>query len=336
MSTPLRMSTRARRARGRPPKTPVSINRSNFLRKPKAYQNLEQNSNVNNVGSASPLSHYKPGRGGRGRAAAQKSRQFLSQLTAEDDDLPSLPEFENDRTSDFTDIDSHNADGNGSDVTFDTDEEEDLSENESLSTVSSSISKKRLLLKRPKTPEIQDDKDIPPLDLPSSATDLLLPAEHVLQAIGIYEVLRHFRIILRLSPFTFEDFCAALLSDEQSSLLAELHITLLKALLREDDISSTSFGPQDTKDSVNISLFFLDSMTWPEILRGFLDSENHPEYRRHLSVVESPNYPFVPYAEKMKVLQTLTDLFLATTKVREEIINEGNIHYDDHCRACHK
>lgn len=341
------MSTRGRRSRGRPPKTPVSTNRTNFLRKPKAYQNLESNSNVNNVGSASPISHFKTsktGRGGRGRAAAYKSRQFLSQITADDDDLSSLPEFENDRTSDFTDdIDSHNVDGNnGSDVSFDSEEDEVnnedgvLSEDESLSTVSSSVSKKRLFLKRPKTPEIPDDKDIPPLDLPTSSTDLLLPVEYVLQAIGIYEVLRHFRIILRLSPFTFEEFCAALLSEEQSSLLVELHVTMIRALLREDESNSTTYGPQDTKDSVNISLFFLDAMTWPELLRAILDSEKHPEYRRYLSVVESPNYPFVSYIEKMKVLQTLTDLVMATTKVREEIINEGNIHYDDHCRACHK
>jgi hypothetical protein len=32
----------------------------------------------------------------------------------------------------------------------------------------------------------------------------------------VYEVLRHYRIILRLSPFSFDDFCAALLCEELS------------------------------------------------------------------------------------------------------------------------
>ncbi|CAG5131375.1 unnamed protein product, partial [Candidula unifasciata] len=325
------MSTRSRRARGRPPKTPLSTNRTNFLRKPKAYQNQE---NLNSAG-LSTVTHLRHGRSERirGRAAAHKGRHFVSQLLAEDDDISSLPEFE-DRSSDITDLD--NTDAYGSDASYSGGSNAESSDDESLSTVSSSVSRRRLLLKRPKTPDIQDDKELPQLNLPPSATDLLLPAEHVLQAVGVYEILRHFRTILRLSPFTFEDFCACLLSEEQSNLLAEIHMTLLKALLREEENSGTTFGSQDLKDSINVSLYFLDSMTWPEILRSYLDSEKHPEYRTPLPTLECPDYPFVAYTEKLKVLQTLTDLFLATTKVREEIINEGNIHYDDHCRACHK
>ncbi|XP_013060531.2 nucleosome-remodeling factor subunit NURF301-like isoform X2 [Biomphalaria glabrata] len=332
------MSTRGRRSRGRPPKTPVSINRTNFLRKPKAYQNLDQNSTIND--SPSPVTHFKSCRSDRirGRLAASRGRQFVSQLIAgEDDDNSSLPDFD-DRSSDITDLDNTEAfdnDADASDASFDAELEAESSD-ESYSTVSSSVGKKRIILKRPKTPDILDDKDIPTLELPASATDLLLPTDHVLQAIGVYEVLRHFRIILRLSPFTFEDFCACLLSEEQSNLLSEIHVTLLRALFREEESSNTTFGPQDLKDSINISLFFLDPMTWPEIVRAYLDSEKHPEYRAHLSILEQPDYPFVPFGDKLKVLQTLTDLFLATAKVREEILNEGNIHYDDHCRACHK
>lgn len=331
------MSTRSRRARGRPPRTPLSINRTNFLRKPKAYQNLEQSLNRN--GSPSPVIHLKSGRSERirGRASAIRGRHFVSQFAGEDDEVSSLPEFE-DRSSDITDLDNTDAYDNddASDVSYAEESDVESSDSESLSTISSSVSRRRLLVKRPKTPEIPDDKEIPPLNLPPSATDLLLPSEHVLQALGVYEVLRHFRTILRLSPYTFEDFCACLLSEEQSNLLAEIHLTLLKALFREEESSNTTFGPQDLKDSINISLFFMDSMTWPEIARSYLDSEKYPEYRAHLSILESPDFPFVPYAERLKVLQTLTDLFLASAKVREEIMNEGNIQYDDHCRACHK
>ena len=333
------MSTRPRRARGRPPKTPVTTNRTNLLRKPKAYQNQDHN----NSGSASPVPHLHSGgrlERTRGRTAANRGRHFVSQLIADDDEVSSLPELE-DRSSDITDFDNTDSlfpeEASDEDASFAGEESEaGSSDNESLSTVSSSVSRRKLLLKRPKTPDIPEDRDIPALELPQSATDLLLPPDHVLDAVGVYEVLRHFWTILRLSPFTFEDFCACLLSEEQSNLLAEIHLTLLKAIFREEESSNTAFGPQDLKDSINVSLFFLDPMTWPEILRAFLDSEKHPEFRAHLSILESPNYPFVPYADKIKVLQTLTDLFLGTTKVREEILNEGNIHYDDHCRACHK
>lgn len=332
------MSSRGRRARGRPPKTPLSTNRTNFLRKPKAFTTAgDPNSLGNTPGNASPV-QSQSFRGltfrGRGRAAAFKSRNFVSQLLADDDDLSSVADIETDRTSDITDLD--NTDNYGSDVSYEEESDASYYSEESYSTISSSVSKRKLFPKRPRTPEIPDDKDIPTLELPASSTDLIIPSEHVLQAFGIYEVLRHFRTILRLSPFTFEDFCAALICDEQCTLIAEIHCSLIKALLREEDSNNSMFGPHDTKDSVNISLFFLDGMTWPEIARAYLDSERHPEFRAALPALTAPNFPYVPFAEKLKVLQTFTDLFLTTTNVRAEITNEGNIHYDDHCRACHK
>ena len=52
------------------------------------------------------------------------------------------------------------------------------------------------------------------------------------QVVSIYEILRRFQTILRLSPFRLEDFCAALSSEDQSNLLSEVHLSLLKTLIR--------------------------------------------------------------------------------------------------------
>ena len=112
------MSTRSssRRSRGRPPKTPLSksTDRTNLLRKPKAYQNRD--SNLNSSNTPSPVSHLHKGGGARsrgGRASAIRGRHFLeqfssSQINADDDELSSLPDFE-DRISDVTDL--QNEDG---------------------------------------------------------------------------------------------------------------------------------------------------------------------------------------------------------------------------------
>ena len=270
------MSGRGRRVRGRPSKGPGSTNRTNFLRKPKPFSPGDayfgRDLYIHSTGSASPS--YR-GRG-RGRAAAQKSRNFVSSLIADeqDDDISSLGADPDDRVSDITDLELDNITENlESDDSFEIrSEDEDYASDASLSTVSSSISRHKLLSKHPVTPELIDE-DIPKLDLPASATDLIIPPEHVLPAIGIFEVLRHFRTNLRLSPFTFEDFCASLICDEQCTLVAEIHICLLKAIFREEDANSTMFGPQDNKDSINICLFFLDAMTWPEVARAFLDSD---------------------------------------------------------------
>lgn len=186
---------------------------------------------------------------------------------------------------------------------------------------------------RPRSP-ILEAKDIPPLDLPKSSEDLLVPTSHLLNVIGVYEVLRNFGSVLRLSPFRLEDFSAALASQEQCTLLAETHISLLKAILREEDTSNTTFGPADVKDSVNSTLYFVDGMTWPEVVRSYCDSD--PEYRHILPFLDGEEYPFEPLESKIKVLQFLVDQFLATNIAREELMSEGVVAYDDHCRVCHR
>ncbi|XP_061191322.1 nucleosome-remodeling factor subunit BPTF-like isoform X2 [Saccostrea echinata] len=328
------MSGRGRRARGRPPKTPLSTNRTNFLRKPKAYQARSDASSDPNSRSSTPVSiPGTPTRGrGRSREASYKGRNFIHSLFDEDEASRSSMDPE-ERSSDVAeDIEPLDED---SDSVYD-ESDSDYSD-DSYSTQSSTSKRKLFYFRRPKTPELLDDKDIPQLDLPSSSNDLLIPSEYLMMCLGVYEVIRHFRVILRLSPFTFEDFCAALYSDEVSTLLNETHITLLKSLLREEDGNNTTFGPTDLKDSINASLYFIDSMTWPELVRSYLDSDRLSENKEALEVLEkSTEYPFVSFQERLKVLKVLTDLFLSTNSVREEIMNEGNIQYDDHCRACHK
>lgn len=336
------MSTGGRRGRGRPPKSSLS-GRSHLLRKPKYTKSQLHESDSGNSGgnsrSSTPVSTTSSTPTGRmstrarGRDHIFKSRSYFQHLTEDDNEMSEDDEIAG-SVSDFDDelgLDE----GNDSDFTL-IDDGVSVCSAESDSTFSSTPGKRKYFPRRPRTPEFIDEKDIPPLVLPTSSTDLLLENEHILQAIGIYEVLRHFRVILRLSPYRFEDFCAALVSDEQNCLLAETHIALLRALQRNDESTSTTFGPSDLKDSMNICLYFVDAMTWPEVIRAYLESDRSPEFRSALPSLESPFYSQLSVKERLHTLQTLTDLFLSTNSTREEIMNEGNIKYDDHCRACHR
>ena len=345
------MSTRSRRGRGRPPKTPLS-GRTHFLKKPKTKPQLQLNeSDSGNSGgnsrSSTPVSTIsnpmaRSGLRTRAREAAQRSRSFLTHhhVLHDDDDLGPEDDMDDSRSiSDYPDdLDDENADEVDEDVDsdFTVDETGSVYSEASNSTFSSTPGKRKFYPRRPKTPEFIDEEDIPPLVLPPSSTDLLLDNEHVLQAMGIYEILRHFRVILRLSPFRFEDFCAALVSEEQNCMLSEMHICLLRALQREEEANNTTFGPHDLKDSINVSFYFLDAMTWSEVIRMYLDSDRSVEFRNALPALDRNDYTSITVAEKLQILQTMTDLFLSTNAVREEITNEGNIKYDDHCRACHK
>jgi len=183
---------------------------------------------------------------------------------------------------------------------------------------------------------LQESSEIPALELPPSSDDLPLPTDQAMKAIAVYEVLRQFFKILRLSPFRFEDFCIALkIEDEQPNILSEIHISLLKALIREDDNLQTQYGPLDQKDSMNLFLYFIDSITWPENLRFYLSSD--PVYNAGaLDVLATCEYPFTNVENRLKVLKQLTDILLSTSAVRDDLLNEGSLPLEDHCRVCHR
>lgn len=168
------------------------------------------------------------------------------------------------------------------------------------------------------------NRDIPRLELPKSSEDLLIPREIVMSVLSIYEVLRHFRNLVRLSPFRLEDFCASLVCEDQTNQLAEIHIMLLKALFREEDSQQTHFGPLDQKDSVNVALYLLDYMTWPEVLRAYVEADSSFD-QNVLHVLTNNDYPFAHVEDRIKVLQFLTDQFLITNPVREDLLSEGEI-----------
>ncbi|XP_015374966.1 PREDICTED: nucleosome-remodeling factor subunit NURF301-like isoform X3 [Diuraphis noxia] len=180
-------------------------------------------------------------------------------------------------------------------------------------------------------------EEIPKLELPKSSEDLLVPTEHIMQALSVYEVLRRFKSQVRLSPFRFEDFCAALVYEEQSYLLAEVHMMLLKAILREEDLQQTHYGAVDQKDSINSILYFMDTITWPEVLREYIESDKSFDPQVLKVFNSGDEYPFTNIKNRLSVLQFLTDQFLTSTLIREDFIHEGHsFQYDDHCRVCHK
>lgn len=203
----------------------------------------------------------------------------------------------------------------------------------SLSSFSSGIQKRT----RQPSPEPLwlQQREIPQLEIPPTSDDLMLPVQYTLRTSAVYEIMRRFKYLMRLTPFLLEDLCAALSSDDQSALLIEVHVALLKAILREEDSQSTHFGPLDQKDSVNISLYLIDQFTWPEILRSYIESDATFD-RNVLDILTNNEYPYTSIDNRLTVLQFLTDQFLITTMVREEIVQEGPIHYDDHCRICHR
>ena len=225
--------------------------------------------------------------------------------------------------------------------------EDTESSNEDDDLVDSDVEFDAEAIARPSTPIpfwLQTDEDIPELQLPPTSQDLLIPDQYLLKTCSVYEVLRHYSILLRLSPFRFEDFCAALSSEDQSNLLSEIHIALLKSIVRAEEKDGVQFGPLDYKDSMNTILFFMDSLTWPESLKLYLLSDP-TLYAGPLGIFEkNKEYPLISTGtnasssieNRISMLSYLADQFLTTTAVRDDIVNEGRQAPEDHCRICHR
>ncbi|XP_038633374.1 nucleosome-remodeling factor subunit BPTF isoform X6 [Scyliorhinus canicula] len=276
--------------------------------------------------------------GGRSRRLAVNKVIYDDHESEEDDE--SLVSEDDDEEDERENEEEDEQDSDYLQATEEEEEEEDddgsyctESSFRSHSTYSSTPGRRRQArVYRSRSP-LFEETDVP-LDIPKCSEDLLVPSEELLSIIAIYEVLNTFGAVLRLSPFRFEDFCASLVGQEQCTLIAEMHIALLKAILREEDSSNTTFGPADLKDSINSTLYLIDGMTWPELVRAYCESDR--EYHHVLPYQEKDEYPYGPIENKIKVLQFLVDQFLTTNIAREELMSEGVIQYDDHCRVCHK
>ena len=177
--------------------------------------------------------------------------------------------------------------------------------------------------------------------LPPSCNDLLIDTELSVFSAGVYEGLRCFLKPLRLSPFRFEDFCAAVSSNEDSKLLDEIHICLLRVLVRSDEAAGTVFASYEAKDSVTIALWcgMFDSLSWYESVRLYLAS--YPRSAELSSIVVSlgqcSQYTGLAIRDRLILLQTLVDLFLLTDSARNFMATFGcEILHEDQCRYCHR
>ena len=172
--------------------------------------------------------------------------------------------------------------------------------------------------------------------LPVSSTDLHVPSRQALHLASIYEFLRHFSPILRLTPFLFEHFCTAMIESSHLNnlLFSQIHICLLRLLIKQDDDDGLTYASEtDIKGIIDLSFVTMDYLTWPYILQLYVNS--HPQLKYFHSIVHQ--YPFeVDLDEKIELLQGLCDVALTTKIIRREFDDTKPKQHDDNCRQCQK
>lgn len=182
----------------------------------------------------------------------------------------------------------------------------------------------------------EQDVDDEIFDIPPSSNDLSVTPQQALHLATIYEFLRHFSPILRLSPFLFEHFCTSVIqsSDIDNKLFSQIHICLLRLLIKQDDDDGISYASEtDIKGIVDLSFVTMDYLTWPYILQLYVMS--HPQLKFLTSIVKE--YPFqTDIDEKIDVLLGLCDVVLTTKTIRREFDDTKPKQHDDNCRQCQK
>lgn len=161
-------------------------------------------------------------------------------------------------------------------------------------------------------PWIDQEETLAPLHLPLSSEDLLIPLRLIPAVLEIYEVLRRFGRTMRLSPFRIEDFCAGLMAVEFSPLIMEIHLALLKSLMREDELNGTTLSRLEEKSfSYAATHLPLDLVTWPALLKSYLES--HPKFDSLAKeICAHPLFPQVSTEEK--VCQSLACMVQLSTE----------------------
>lgn len=181
----------------------------------------------------------------------------------------------------------------------------------------------------------QDPETLPKLELPESSADIPIARQHTMDAIEVYEILRSYHRTLRITPFTFEDFCAALISKNNSCIMAEVHMALLRVCLKSDDEEQTHYSVTDTNNAVNIMLHHMDTLTYAEILRQYIESYQLEDSSVR-DAINVENYPYVGYEAKLVVLLFMSYRFLYSSEFKKVVNNAGKFQNDESCRVCGK
>uniref|UniRef100_A0A8R1I3N9 DDT domain-containing protein n=1 Tax=Caenorhabditis japonica TaxID=281687 RepID=A0A8R1I3N9_CAEJA len=180
-----------------------------------------------------------------------------------------------------------------------------------------------------------DPDTLPKLELPESSQDISLPNHATFDAIEIYEILRSYHRTLRITPFTFEDFCAALISRNNSCIMAEIHMALLRIGLKSDDEEQTHYSVTDTNNAINIMLHHLDTLTYAEVLRQYIEAYPFADESVR-DAINTDNYPYCGYEAKIVVLLFMCYRFLYSSEYKKVVNNVGKFQNDDNCRVCGK
>lgn len=139
-----------------------------------------------------------------------------------------------------------------------------------------------------------------------------IPSENIGNLLLVWDFLSCFSKLLRLSPFSVDEFESAIAYEGASDLINEAHFCLLTLLINDHGEYYNLI--QETKREEVITL-----KDWSEYLCDFLELENETKFANHSMMIRKGYYSMLGVDVKLEILLELVHAAISTGAVRERL-----------------
>ncbi|KAH7298775.1 hypothetical protein KP509_25G058800 [Ceratopteris richardii] len=162
---------------------------------------------------------------------------------------------------------------------------------------------------------VQPSPSVPPLkERPPWSSDFVLPMDCIGPMLMTWNFCSLFGKVIRLSPFSLEEFEKALECTEMDTiLLREMLHALIKVIMDDDDTILESIQ-EKRKQKVKVVI-----QSWKEDLADLLELKGFETVAMYSSAVRKGNYRNLEPSVKLAILAHLVECALNSTSVREQL-----------------
>ncbi|XP_061374436.1 uncharacterized protein LOC133316671 [Gastrolobium bilobum] len=161
---------------------------------------------------------------------------------------------------------------------------------------------------------VKPDPDDPVFtNRPSPSRDFNVPIYCVGDLLMVWDFFMSFGKLLRLWPYSLEDFENAICHKGSNVvLLVESHAVLFRVLLKCDDEYSSTVEKRKRKSKITM-------INWTDYVRDFLDMINIPGLRHYEATIKRGHYGFLDVNAKLEIFCELVNRVLETAILREKL-----------------
>ncbi|KAL3630260.1 hypothetical protein CASFOL_023244 [Castilleja foliolosa] len=157
------------------------------------------------------------------------------------------------------------------------------------------------------------------MERPSACMDFNVPMNCVGDLLMVWDFCASFGRLLKLSPFSLEDFENSLCyKDSTPLLIVESYSTILHLLVKDNGKFAAVVENKKRKPKITL-------VTWTEYLCDFMEMTNSAEFAMHISTIKRGHYSLLEVNVKLAIFRELIAEALETDIVRvrlDEFIEE--------------